>query len=103
MPSLPAGDALPMESPRGLLQVFISESSEEACSKRNAPALCRFWYRSEIPRAAVLQKQKNKNKALLNYLDYSQHFLEIWLRNTILELIQKCLGVLGCVGAWFFL
>lgn len=45
-------------------------------------------------------KTKNPNNTPLNCLDYSQHFLEIWLQNTILELIQKCLRVV-CFVFWF--
>lgn len=81
--------------------LFWRTVCQEAYDKMNTPHFCGFWYRTKIPRAAVFCKNKTKNKikAPLNYLDYSQHFLEIWLQNTILELIQKCLGVWSCFVA----
>lgn len=85
--------------------LFLKPVCWEAYNKMNTPDFCGFCSRAEIPRAAVClgERKQNKNKAPLNYLDYSQHFLEIWLQNAILELIPKCLGVWGCSSSrWGF-
>lgn len=43
-----------------LADVFLRTVYREAYNKMNTPDFCGFWYRTEIPRAAVLFKNKTK-------------------------------------------